>query len=89
MAGFEYVSKWPIVIQNLYLLSHAPFRFEGIKNLPESLINIYGHIHDKVELGATVDSCSSCVCVERWDYRPVDLEMIRNRIKEVNNDNKN
>ena len=37
-AGFEYVSKWPIVIQNTYLLSHAPFKLMW----GGPLINIHG-----------------------------------------------
>lgn len=81
-AGFEYVSRWPIVIQNRYLLSHAPM-FDNISNGIGigDLINIYGHIHDNVEQGQTITARSACVCLERWDYRPVELSVIENEIK--------
>lgn len=83
-AGFEHVSKWPIVIQNRYLLSHAPMfdaRAGGI-NIG-ALINIYGHIHDKIEQGLTIAETSACVCVERWDYKPVELSVIDKAIKKI------
>ena len=79
-AGFEHVSKWPIVIQNKYLLSHAPMTDQTIVNIG-SLINIYGHIHDKVEQGETITCSSACVCVERWDYRPVELSVLEKKMK--------
>lgn len=81
-AGFEHVSRWPIVIQNRYLLSHAPFEPQDGKADRGALINIYGHIHDKVEQGKTVTLCSACVCVERWDYKPVELEYLKRKMKE-------
>jgi calcineurin-like phosphoesterase family protein len=82
-AGFEHVSKWPIVIQNTYLLSHAPFILRGDHDYWGPLINIHGHIHNKVEEGPTVSTRSACVCVERWDYRPVDLQILEKMIREA------
>lgn len=83
-AGFEHVSKWPIVIQNKYLLSHAPM-FAGSESGidPGTLINIYGHIHDKTEQGETIGIRSACVCVERWDYAPVELRTIENSLRKT------
>lgn len=83
-AGFEHVSRWPIVIQNRYLLSHAPMfdnRASGIGI--GDLINIYGHIHDNVEQGQTITAQSACVCLERWDYRPVELSVIEKEIESL------
>lgn len=75
-AGFEHVSRWPLVIQNEYLLTHAPFEISQIdKSL--DFINIHGHVHERIDLAPTVSSTSACVCVERWDYRPVELEQLR------------
>ena len=80
-AGFEHVSKWPIVIQNTYLLSHAPFETSETG----TLINIHGHVHNKMVI-PTITKTSACVCVERWNYKPVELEEIRKRIKEFKNE---
>ena len=83
-AGFEHVSKWPIVIQNRFLLSHAPM-FEGSDSgvEPGNLINIHGHIHNKIEQGPTIGSASACVCVERWDYAPVHLSILDKEIRKA------
>ena len=62
--GFEYVSKYPIVLGN-YILSHHPL----VPAPP--YINLYGHVHDK-----TVDTeYSKCVCVEVTDYKPIELKI--------------
>ena len=83
-AGFEHVSKWPIVIQNRFLLSHAPM-FAGSDSGvdPGDLVNIHGHIHDKVEQGPTISATSACVCVERWGYAPVELRVIDKEIRKI------
>ena len=82
-AGFEYVSKWPIMIQNKYLLSHAPISsIDGGSINCGKLINLYGHIHDKVDQWPTISTTAACVCVERWDYRPVDLSKLARMITE-------
>lgn len=83
-AGFEHVSKWPIVIQNRFLLSHAPM-FAGSDSGVDTgeLINIHGHIHDKVDQGPTISAKSACVCVERWDYTPVELRILEQEIRKA------
>ena len=80
-AGFEYVSRWPIVIQNKYLLSHAPFSHDGNQDYSGPLINIHGHVHDKMEHAPTISSKYVCVCVERWDYKPVNLAVIEKMLE--------
>lgn len=85
-AGFEHVSRWPIMIQNTYLLSHAPFGTFCNREYDGSLINIHGHVHDKTDGAPTISKNSACVCVERWDYKPVELELIRKKIKEARRD---
>ena len=83
-AGFEHVSKWPIVIQNRFLLSHAPMFESSDSGVdPGNLINIHGHIHNKIEQGPTISSASACVCVERWDYTPVDLSILDKEIRKA------
>lgn len=63
--GFEYVSRYPILWNNFYLLSHAPLQLS--ETTP--YYNYYGHVHndDKYIESPT----SKCVCVERIGYRPL------------------
>ena len=77
-AGFEQVSKWPIVIQKQYVLSHAPLIDEVDIG---RLINIYGHVHDNIDADKVITENSACVCVEWWDYRPVELETLKQQIR--------
>ena len=65
--GFEYVSRYPIVWNDFYLLSHAPIQLSD--KLP--FMCYYGHIHDSDIYQDT--SNSKCVCVERIGYRPLLL----------------
>ena len=66
-AGFDYVSRYPIVWNDFYLLSHAPLQLS--ETTP--YFNFYGHVHtdEKYQDAAT----SRCVCVERIGYRPLFL----------------
>jgi len=61
--GFEFVSKYPIVFRNKYILSHEPITFKT------SLTNIYGHVH-----GKKLDIPGMCVSVEQIGYKPFLLE---------------
>lgn len=66
-SGFYYVSRYPIVWNNFYLLSHAPMQLS--ETTP--YFNYYGHVHDDVKYIDT--ATSKCVCVERTGYRPLFL----------------
>lgn len=66
-AGFHYVSRYPIVWNGFYLLSHAPLQLS--ETTP--YFNYYGHVHDDVKYVDT--ATSKCVCVERTGYRPLFL----------------
>ena len=65
--GFEYVSRYPIVWNEFYILSHAPLQV--FQNVPYK--NIFGHVHND-PLYQDTDNMQ-CVCVERTNYRPVLL----------------
>ena len=66
--GFETVSRFPILWNGCFLLSHAPLYLD--KN--SQFFNIYGHIHDNtIEDGP--EENSRCVCVERTNYTPLFL----------------
>ena len=62
--GFAEVSKWPIVVQGFYILSHAPL--QCMKNVP--YFNFYGHVHDDPMYVDTPNS--KCISVERINYTP-------------------
>lgn len=68
--GFEFVSKYPIIIKNFVILSHAPMFI----NDNCFYFNIYGHVHDSSAY-ETRTKQSWCVSVERQDYRPAELIM--------------
>lgn len=63
--GFEYVSKFPILWNDFYLLSHAPLQLS--ETTP--YFNFYGHVHNDEKY---IESATTkCVCVERIGYRPM------------------
>lgn len=65
--GFEYVSRFPIVWNEFFLLSHAPLALS--ETTP--YYNYYGHVHNDNKFIESVTS--KCVCVERIGYRPLFL----------------
>jgi calcineurin-like phosphoesterase family protein len=60
--GFQAVSRYPILFKGV-LFSHAPV------NVPETIINIHGHMHSK-SLKTPNHICAS---VERTKYKPIEL----------------
>ena len=73
-AGFASVSQFPIFyvdeshgITQRFLLSHEPI-FPQVGDL----INIHGHLHDKVNPNFHAPN-HICVSVENIDYRPITL----------------
>ncbi|MBE6754790.1 MAG: phosphoesterase [Ruminococcaceae bacterium] len=65
--GFETVSRWPIIYNGFWLLSHEPMQ------MPEGMpfANIFGHIHDAQYENPL--RRRFCVSVEQIDYRPIEL----------------
>ena len=71
-AGFDFVSPYPIVYKTqsdvLCVLSHEPMPYESF-----DYFNVYGHVHgDPLYLSHT--KWSSCVSIERLNYRPALLD---------------
>lgn len=64
--GFEFVSPYPIVLKQRFLLSHAPINENG-------MFNIFGHVHSNPAWETHTDN-GFCVCVERHDFMPVRCE---------------
>ena len=76
-AGFSEVYKYPIIVDDYLFLSHQPQEFIP-QNTP--YFYLYGHVHD-TEMYKTITKTSACVCVERWNYTPVELTKIQDLVK--------
>ncbi len=61
--GFNEVSKYPIIYNNSFILSHEP-----VLNLPYNVTNIHGHMHDKELFDKTR---YYNVSVEMINYTPI------------------
>lgn len=65
--GFRTVSRFPIVYNNFFLMSHAPLQLS--ETTP--YFNCYGHVHNDAKY---VDNATSkCYSVERTNYTPLFL----------------
>ncbi|MBC3804045.1 phosphoesterase [Acetobacterium fimetarium] len=74
--GFDEVSKYPIIFQENWILSHQPMPLS-----PDSFFkNIYGHVHAKPEFqDFNFQSC--CVSVERINYTPIEFGDIQKKMQ--------
>ena len=65
--GFEFVSKYPVILKHKFVLSHAPLSLDICNNSP--LMFIYGHTHDKpCELTRLLNT--RCACIEVNNFMP-------------------
>lgn len=71
---FNFVSPYPILFNNYFLLSHEPL----LLSQTTPYFNLYGHVHNDERFEDTLTSI--CVSVERINYRPISLEEINDRI---------
>ena len=71
-AGFNEVYKYPVIIDEYYILSHEPLYVS--KEMPYA--NIHGHWHKEL---AGSDQKSN-VCVENVDYKPKLLSLVKKEI---------
>jgi calcineurin-like phosphoesterase family protein len=76
--GFDRVYDGPIIIDNWAIMSHHPH----FVNMQMPYINIYGHVHDDYNY-TDVAPTGACVCVERWEYKPVDLDQLLAKIQKL------
>ena len=68
-AGFDQVSKYPIVVDTYTILSHEPIWIE----IGGRYYNIHGHLHNYIlDLNRYMN-----VCVETTDYKPINLDLIK------------
>ena len=64
-SGFHTVSRFPIIYDHFFLMSHAPL----ILSETTPYFNYYGHVHNDERY---IDNATSkCVSVERIGYRPL------------------
>ena len=71
-AGFEAVSKYPIIIEEFFILSHEP---KSVSDLG-TYYNIYGHLHNHKEV-LDFTSKTACISLERIDYKPISFEKVK------------
>lgn len=77
LGRFREIVRYPhkLIVDDNVILSHIPMRLGD----DSPFINIYGHVHGNADF-RTIDANGACVCVERWDYRPVDYEWLLSEI---------
>ena len=75
--GFNEVSKYPIIYKEFIVMQHEPPTYY---NDASPYFYCFGHVHS-TEMYKTVTPHSCCVCVERWNYAPVDLDHIQDLVK--------
>ena len=68
-AGFEFVSRWPVVLAQHIILSHAP-----LPSVPTGFYNIFGHVHSAAAIPTQTEN-ARCVCVERQGMRPIAADI--------------
>ncbi len=77
--GFTDVSKYPIIIDEFWIISHMPLHMSA--NC--SFYNIHGHLHNNLAGRNNPDINHYCVSVENTDYMPVEFDKIQNSIIEL------
>lgn len=82
---FEKISVWRMFREFDLLLTHVPVHPLTVgtklnrKGQEIELVNVHGHIHNnKSPEGAYINAC-----VEWWDYKPVHIEELAKRAKEL------
>ena len=72
-AGFEFVSRYSICVDNFYWLSHEPMYL--CSSMP--YVNIHGHIHNNIMSTEKQPNQYVNVSVERIGYKPIDFDDIK------------
>lgn len=68
-AGVKYVTSFPIILKNKFILSHAPVYSADEMDHEQHFINYYGHVHSSQAFKSETIS-SKCVCIERINFKP-------------------
>ena len=75
-AGFKQIIDYPILLEDFFLLSHTPL----FTTTTCSFVNIYGHVHNDINYRTTTEN-SRCISVERTNYAPIPLDLIKKEIE--------
>ena len=75
-AGFQEVVKYPILWNDLYILSHEPKTGSDMGRL----YNIFGHVHNDSRFETVTDK-GICISVERTGYAPISFKEIQEKIR--------
>lgn len=75
--GFAEVYDHPIIIMDYLVLSHESLPFV----MNQMYCNLFGHIHTS-PMFRTWGDHNACMCVERHNYYPVNLETIKKHFVE-------
>jgi calcineurin-like phosphoesterase family protein len=73
--GFENVSRFPIIYDGFYILSHEPTFLEA----NSVFFNIYGHLHQHFYTSPN-DNYANC-CVDVTDFKPIAWERLKQDIE--------
>ena len=68
--GFNYVSKYPIILKHKFVLSHAPLE---VAQDNSDFFFIYGHVHENECMLSNKSNCY-CVCEEKINFTPIVIE---------------
>lgn len=70
--GVEFFSKYPIIYEDFYILSHRP-----VDDLGSGFYNIHGHLHSKQY---TADDRHFNVSVDSIGNKPLDFRVIKEKL---------
>lgn len=77
-AGFEMVLKYPILVDEFFIVSHMPqyVQENGV------YVNVFAHVHNNPAF-KDVSARGFCTSAERINYTPIEFKDIKARIEEV------
>lgn len=73
--GFYQATRKPIMIDEKVILMHEPPTY-----VAEGIVYLFGHVHNKTTDCEKFSNCK-CVCCERTNYKPIDLDELLTTIK--------
>lgn len=71
--GFYSAIRKPVMVEPKVMLMHEP-PLES--DMVDGIIYIFGHVHEKIHPVERFDN-TRCACVERINYKPIELETLK------------
>lgn len=75
-AGFEMVSKYPILVDEFFIVSHMP----QCAQENSLYVNVFAHVHDNPAF-KDVSARGFCTSAERIGYTPIEFGEIKARVR--------